>query len=137
MTATAHHAHRVTRAVADARADLTEVADASVWSMDPADTMVTLDELAALAAQVAALQARVLGHAQQIALPAETGSTSTANWHAHRTRTSRPVAHRLMRLAEGLDQHDATRIALAEGGLHPACTMTKLPIGKYTFHRRT
>jgi hypothetical protein len=83
------------------------------------EALATLDELNALAAQVAELQARLLTHAGRIRLPAETGATSTANWHAHRTRTTRPVAHRLMRLAEGLDQHEPTRAALAEGRLHP------------------
>ena len=27
----------------------------------------------------------MLSHADRIGLPAETGATSTANWHAHRT----------------------------------------------------
>src|SRR5215216_3591517 len=119
MSATTGYSHRVSRAVADARADLTEVADASVWSMDAAETMATIDQLAALAAQVAELQARMLAHADRIQLPSETGATSTANWHAHRTRTSRPVAHRAMRLATGLEEHEATRAAMAEGRLHP------------------
>ena len=72
--------------------------------MDAAETMATIDELTALAAQVAELQARLLSHADRIDLPAETGATSTANWHAHRTRTTRRDAHRIMRLATGLDQ---------------------------------
>jgi hypothetical protein len=118
MTATAHHSHRVTRAVADARADLTEVADASVWSMDAAATMATLDDVQMAKAQLAEIEARLLSHAQRIQLPAETGAASTANWHAHRTRTTRRHAHRLMRLAKSLDQHDAIRTALAEGRLH-------------------
>jgi hypothetical protein len=118
MTATASYSHRVSRAVADARDDLTVVADASVWSMGAAETMATLDELSALAAQVAELQARLLTHAEQIQLPSATGATSTANWHGHRTRTVRSQAHRMMRLAEGLDQREATRAAMAEGRLH-------------------
>jgi hypothetical protein len=87
--------------------------------MDAAETMATLDDLHRLKAQAAELEARLLSHAQRISLPAETGATSTANWHAHRTRTTRPVAHRLMRLAEGLEQREATRTAVAEGRLHP------------------
>jgi hypothetical protein len=108
----------VSRAVADARDDLTVVADASVWSMGAAETMATIDELSALAGQVAELQARMLAHAQRTQLSAETGATSTANWHAHRTRTRRPDAHRMMRLAQGLEQHDLTRTAMAEGKVH-------------------
>ena len=118
MSATVPSRHRVSRAVADARDDLTEVADASVWSMGAEETMATIDELAALAAQVAELQARLLLHADQIGLPRQTGATSTANWHGHRTRTTRPVAHRTMRLATGLEQREATRTALAEGRIH-------------------
>ena len=34
------------------------------------------------------------------------------------TRTTRPAAHRALRLARGLDGHDATRAALAEGRIH-------------------
>jgi hypothetical protein len=127
MTATAHHQHRVTLAVADARQDLTEVADASVWSMDAAETMATLDDVLRAEAQLAEIKARLLQHAEQIRLPAETGSTSTANWHAHRTRTTRPVAHRAMRLAEALDQREATRTALAEGR-RDAAAATRLTV---------
>jgi hypothetical protein len=119
MTATAHHTHRVTRAVADAHAELTSVADATVWSMDPAETFAAIDEVHRLKAQAAELEARLLSHADRIGLPAETGATSTANWHAHRTRTTLREAHRMMRLASGLDQHEPTRTALAEGRLHP------------------
>jgi hypothetical protein len=118
MTTTAHHTHRVTRAVADARADLTEVGDASVWSMDAGETMTTLDEVHRLRAQAAELEARLLSQADRIGLPAETGATSTANWHAHRTRTSRPQAHRQLRLAKALEDHEPTRMALAEGRVH-------------------
>jgi hypothetical protein len=86
--------------------------------MGAAETMATIDELGALAAQVAELQARMLSHAQQIQLPSQTGATSTANWHGHRTRTTRPQAHRMMRLATWLETHEAIRTAMAEGKLH-------------------
>ncbi len=66
MTAIANHPHRVSSAVADARSELSSVADASVWSMDPAETTATLRELDALAAQVAELQARLLAHADRL-----------------------------------------------------------------------
>ena len=118
MTAIAHQPHPVSRVVADVRDQLTGVAGIPVWSMDAADTTSVLDEIQSAKAQLAELEARVLAHAERIDLAGSTGATSTANWHAHRTRTTRPAAHRAMRLAEGLDSHDATRTALAEGRIH-------------------
>jgi hypothetical protein len=118
MTAIANHPHRVTSAIADARARLASVDEVPVWSMDATETTATLDQLAALAAQVAELQARVLSHADRTEVHTESGATSTANWHAVATTTTRAAAHRTMRLADGLAQRDATRAALAGGALH-------------------
>jgi hypothetical protein len=118
MTAIANHPHRVTSAVADARTSLASVNDVPLWSMDPDETTATIDQLASLAAQVAELQTRLLSHADRAELPSVTGAASTANWHAHRTRTTRPAAHRMMRLAQGLETHDLTRTALAAGRIH-------------------
>ncbi len=83
MTAIANHPHRVTSAIADARARLASVTEVPVWSMDAAETTASLDQLAAPAAQVAELQARVLAHGDRTDIAAESGATSTANWHAH------------------------------------------------------
>ena len=118
MTAIAHQPHPVTRALAGARDQLHSVAEVPIWSMDPTETTATIHELNALAAQVAELQARVLHHADRIDLATNTGATSTANWYAHQTRTTRPAAHRAMRMAKGLEDHDLTRAALAEGRVH-------------------
>ena len=85
--------------------------------MDAAETTAAIHELSALAAQVAELQARVLQHADRTEVAAATGATSTANWHAHATKTTRAQAHRAMRLAQGLEDNDPTRTALAEGRL--------------------
>ena len=115
MTAIAHQPHPVTRALAGARDQLHAVAETPVWSMDPAETTAALHDLQALAAQVAELQARVLAHADRTEVAAATAATSTANWHAHTTRTTRAQAHRAMRLAQGLEDHDLTRTALAAG----------------------
>ena len=118
MTAIANHPHRVSSAVAGARAELSSVADAPVWSMDPAETTATLGELKALAeAQVAELEARLLAHADRLQIAGNTAASSTANWHAVATRTTRPAAHRMMRTAHGLEQHEPTRAALADGRL--------------------
>ncbi len=117
MTAIANHPHRVSSAVADARCELSSVADASVWSMDPTETTATLRELNALAAQVAELQARLLAHADRLQIAGSTAASSTANWHAVATRTTRSAAHRMMRTAHGLEAHEPTRTALADGRL--------------------
>ena len=118
MTAIANHPHRVTTAIADARARLAAVAEAPVWSMDAAETTAALDDVQSAKAQLGELEARLLNHAGRIEIPAESGATSTANWHAHRTRTTRTAAHRTMRLAAGLETRDATRTALAQGSVH-------------------
>ncbi len=83
--------------------------------MDPTETTATLRELNALAAQVAELQARLLAHADRLQIAGSTAASSTANWHAVATRTTRPAAHRMMRTAHGLEAHEPTRAALADG----------------------
>jgi hypothetical protein len=118
MTAIAHHPHRVTSAVADARTSLAAVAGDAVWSMDVGETTSTLEQLTALEAQVAEVKARVLSHADRIEIGADTGTRKTANWFAHQTKSTRSTAFRAMRLASGLDQHEKTRTALAAGDLH-------------------
>src|SRR3954452_10156961 len=115
MTAIANHPHRVTTAVADARAAIGSVAAAPLWSMDPSETTATLQDLNALAAQVAELQARALTHADRLQVAGSTAASSTANWHAVTTATTPPAAHRLMRTAHGLDRHEPARAALAHG----------------------
>jgi hypothetical protein len=118
MTAIANHPHRVTSAIAAVRSELSSVAEVPVWSMDATETAAAIDDLTHAEAQLAELKSRLLTHADRIQIAAESGATSTANWHAHATHTTRPQAHRLMRTAKGLDTHDATRTALAEGRLH-------------------
>jgi hypothetical protein len=115
MTAIANHPHRVTSAIAEARSAIGSVADVPVWSMNPAQTTSALAELAALAAQVAELQARTLAHADRSEVASASGATSTAHWYAVATVTTRPAAHRLMRLAGSLEAHEPTRSALAAG----------------------
>ena len=115
MSAIAHQPHPVTRAVAAVRDQLAGVADAAVWSLDAAETTAALDDVLGAEAQLAELKARLLSHADRIDIAAETGATSTANWHAHQTRTRRPVAFAAMRLAAGLERHDLIRTALAAG----------------------
>ena len=118
MTALAHQPHPVTRAVAGVRDQLTSVTSTPVWSMDAAETTHAIGEVQAAEAQLAELKARLLSHATRIDLPGDTARSSTANWHAVTTRTTRPAAHRAVRLADGLEQHDLIRTALAEGRVH-------------------
>ena len=68
-------------------------------------------------AQLAELQARLLAHADRLQVAGSTAASSTANWHAVATRTTRSAAHRAMRTARGLDQREPTRAALAGGRL--------------------
>ena len=118
MTALAHPTHPVTRAVGGARAQLAEVTGTPLWSMGAEETEATIGEVNALAAQVAELQARLLTHASEVDLPGASAASSVANWHAATTRTIKSTAHRAARLAAGLDAHDLTRTALAEGRVH-------------------
>ncbi len=118
MTAIAHQPHPVTRVVTGVRAQLREIAQTPVWSMDPTETTAAIADVQAAEAQLAEVKARLLSHATRIDIPAATATSSTANWHAVTSRTTRAQAHRTMRLAAGLEQRDLTRAALAEGQIH-------------------
>src|SRR4051794_36588361 len=118
MTAIAQHPHRVTRALAAARRELRSVAEVPVWSMDADETTTAIADVTRAEAQLAELKARLLVHAEQTNLAAQTGANSTATWHAVATTTSRREAHRAVRRAAGLDTHDLTRAALAAGRVH-------------------
>src|SRR6478735_10155140 len=84
--------HRVSIATAEMRAAADAVVDASVWSMDAAETASTLTELTQLAAQVAELSARVAAHADDLHVGQNVGASSAANWLAHTTKTNRSAA---------------------------------------------
>jgi hypothetical protein len=118
MTAIANHPHRVTSAIADTRVRLASVAQVPVWSMDAIETTAAIADVQAAKAQLAEVEARLLSHATRIDIPATTAASSTANWHAVATTTTRAQAHRTMRLADGLETHDLTRAALAGGAVH-------------------
>jgi len=118
MTAAAPDTHPVTRAVGVVRRELGDVAEVPVWSRQPAETAAAIDQLLAAEAQLVELKTRLLAHADRLDVAGKTGATSTANWHAHTTHTTRAAAHRAMRLANGLDEHDLTRQALAAGRVH-------------------
>ena len=108
--------HPVATAVASVRAELGSVAETPVWSMTPAETGGALVEVTRLVAQVGQLQLRLLAHADRVDVGSEVGATSAANWLAHQTKTTRPAAHRAVRLAKRLDEaYPEVDQALASG----------------------
>src|SRR6478735_3233247 len=115
MTAQTTPRHRVSVATAEMRAAAGSVVDASVWSMDAAETASTLTELTQLAAQVAELSARVAAHADDIHVGHDVGASNAANWLAHTTKTTRPAAFGTVKLGHDLESHPRTRDALAHG----------------------
>jgi hypothetical protein len=115
MTAMAQPRHQVSRAVAQLEATLDEVADASVWSMDPAETAHTLVALERTEARLVELKSRVAAHADDLHVGQDVGAPSAANWLAHETKTTRSAAHRTVRFGHDLEEHSLTRGALASG----------------------
>ena len=118
MTAIAHPPHPVTRALGGVRDQLTAIAGTPLWSMDSAQTTAAIADAQAAKAQLAALEAQLLAHAKRIDVPGDTAASSVASWHAATTRTNQITAHRAVRLADGLEQHDQSRTALAQGQVH-------------------
>src|SRR3954453_16801008 len=117
MTAMATPRHQVSAAVARMREAADAVTDASVWSMDPAQTKATLVEVTRLEAQVPELKLRVAAHADDLKVGEDEGATSTATWWAHATRQVRPTATGQVRLAHALTTREQVRAALAAGEL--------------------
>src|SRR6478736_9091264 len=98
MTAQTTPRHRVSIATAEMRAAADSVVDASVWSMDAAETAETLVELAKLKAQVGEIESRVAAHADEIHVGQDVGASSAATWLAHTTRATRPAAFSVVKL---------------------------------------
>src|SRR6478752_1676402 len=113
MTAQTTPRHRVSVATAQMRSAAGSVVDASVWSMDAAETAATLVELTRHEAEVAELKARVAAHADDVHVGQDVGASSAASWLAHTTRTTRPAAAGTVRLGHDLETHTQTRDALA------------------------
>ena len=115
MAQTATPRHPVAVAAAHLHAELDAVAEASVWSMDAAETGQTLASLARAKARIAELEARVAAHAEFAGVGDDVAASSTAAWLAHATRQTRGAAAATMALGRGLEAHPATRDALAAG----------------------
>ena len=67
--------HRVARFVASTRADLDDLAEASLWSMSRGEAAATLLELTRLRAQVTELELRVARHATSVEVGLDEGAT--------------------------------------------------------------
>lgn len=117
MTAIATPRHRVSVATAHLHAELDAVAEASVWSMDAAETGQTLVALERAEARLTELKSRVAAHADDLHMGQDVGASSAANWLAHQTRATRAAAYCTVRLGHDLGAHRATRDALAAGDL--------------------
>jgi len=118
MSAFQHsHEHRVAALARRWREELSAVAEAPLWSMSAALAGDTLVMLTQARAQLDELLMRVLRHAETVEAGLDSGATSTTNWWAHTTRTTRAEAHRVARLAAALERHESVRTALAAGGL--------------------
>ena len=115
MTAQTTPRHRVSAATAAMRAAADAVVDASVWSMDAAETAQTLVELTRLEAQVAEIRGRVAAHADDLHVGQDVGASNAASWLAHTTNTTRPTAAAVVKLGHALEEHPLTRDALAHG----------------------
>ncbi len=117
MTALAQNPHRVITALDSARAALTEVQDAPVWSMSEQEVTRALAEADSLEAQAVALRSRVLRQAKALDLPGKIGARTVAAWDARTNRVTRRTGHRRSYLAEALETHPMTEQALTDGAV--------------------
>ena len=107
MTAMANPRHRVSVAVAHAKAEIEGVRDSSVWSMDREETTATLVEITRLEAELSELELRVVEHADDEAIDAWT----------HATKQTRASVRGAEKLAFALTERHHVRGALATGDL--------------------
>ena len=112
-----HHSqeHQVEAFARRCREDLGALAEAPLWALSAAEAGDTLVMLTQARGQLDELLMRVLRHASTVETGLDTGATSTTNWWAHTTRTTRAEAHRTARLAVSLEHYDRVRTALAAG----------------------
>ncbi len=120
MTTTAstrHRGHPITVAAAEIEDLLDELVEQSTWSMQDDETRATLTRLSRAEARVAELKLRVAAHGEKNRIGDASGASSTANWWAHATKTTRAATHRDVKLAKALDTdaHEPVRRALAAG----------------------
>ena len=90
-------------------------AESPLWTLDAAATEELLGEVTRLRARVAELELRITANADRIDVGARHDATSTASWWAHTCRITRAQAHRRMRLARRLQEHEHVAHELAAG----------------------
>ena len=113
-------AHPVRAGVAALDQTLGDLLDCSLIGLDAAGTRATLVALADVEARMAALRLRVAAHADEVAVGADSGATSTGVWWALATRQSRPQAAGQVRLAAAPWPRRGRRVGagLASGAVH-------------------
>src|SRR4051812_8029384 len=117
-TRTSEPTHPVSGAVVAMRRLLGGLTDAPLFSMTPAETAQTLEDLSRPAAPGAEPELPVAAHPDVLKVAAAAGATSTASWWAHHTRQDRGDAVQRLRLAHALgDGRAKVREALAAGDL--------------------
>ncbi|MGO4257366.1 DUF222 domain-containing protein, partial [Marmoricola sp. RAF53] len=94
---------------------LDEHGAAPTWSLTPADLTDLLPALAVAKRRLDALELRLLAEADRHQVGDPLGAANTAGWWANATRTTKPAAHRAVKLAGRLDSHDTTADAMSAG----------------------
>jgi hypothetical protein len=115
------HVPLVAREVAAAREAIETAAAVSVGELDRFELGEAVAELAALKAQVTALEMAVLAEADARRVADDTGETGTDAWAARLTGTTRGVMSGGLWIARLLrERYDATREAFAAGRINEA-----------------
>ncbi|MGO4255044.1 DUF222 domain-containing protein [Marmoricola sp. RAF53] len=98
---------------------LDEHGTAPTWSLSPADLTALLPALAVAKRRLDALELRLLAEADRHQVGDPLGAANTAGWWANSTRTTKPAAHRAVKLAGRLDDdgHAATADAMSAGAV--------------------
>lgn len=110
--------HPLAEAVARLHSTLDEVAQTATWSLDQTTTADLLGDLARAQSRFAELQARVLSHAETVAVHERSAAPSVAVWLANATTATKRDAVRQTRFAAALSRYDELRRALAAGDLN-------------------
>ncbi|MGO4256836.1 DUF222 domain-containing protein [Marmoricola sp. RAF53] len=111
--------HPVAQLVSALGGLLDEHGAAPTWSLTPADLTDLLPALATAKRRLDALELRLLAEADRHQVGDPLGAANTAGWWANATRTTKPAAHRQVRLAGRLDDagHAATTDAMNAGAV--------------------
>ncbi|WP_148614265.1 HNH endonuclease signature motif containing protein [Nocardioides rubriscoriae] len=117
-TTTPRSGHPIEALLCSVLDDLKGLADVPTWSMDAETTTRVVALAARVAAGVAEVEARAIGQAGVLGLPAEGQYRDTARWVQRTTGVTRRTARGKVRLAEALGDLEPTRAATARGEIH-------------------